>query len=73
MEIITIPLLIVACLIWFFSTWETNRNHAEYLRKMDEAEEAAYRRQKAHWDDLRAKREAGDEQATEMCKLLGLR
>lgn len=54
MELITYPILFIACLVWFFSSWKENRNHAAYLKAKDEAEERTYQMQKAFWEKLEA-------------------
>lgn len=71
MEILSTMMLIVIGLVWFFETWGKNKAEAERLRRQDEAEEASYQRERAYFADLRAKADAGDEQAAFLLKWHG--
>jgi hypothetical protein len=71
MELIGTALMIVICVVWFFDSLGKNRDRDELLRSLDEAEEAACQRESVYREGLRAKRDAGDQQAAALLRWHG--
>ncbi len=71
MTILATSLMVVCGLVWFFSKWSENLEEAARLKKLDELEEAAYQREKAYFEGLRAKAAAGDRQTAALCRSFG--
>jgi hypothetical protein len=65
-------IIVLGLVFWFFDKWQKNRAKVKEQRNQLEFEERQLAQDIEYWNDLRAKRDAGDEEAAKLLESLGV-
>ena len=66
-------IIVLGIFLWFVDKWHKNRAKVKEQRSQLEIEEQQLARDIEYWNELRAKRDAGDEEAAKLLDSLGVR
>jgi hypothetical protein len=66
-------IIVLGLVFWFFDKWQKNRTKVKEQRNQLEFEERQLAQDIEYWKGLRAKRDAGDEEAAKLLEELGIK
>jgi hypothetical protein len=66
-------IIVLGVIFWFIDKWHKNKAKVKEQQSQLEIEEQQLARDIEYWNDLRAKRDAGDEEAAKLLDSIGVR